>query len=79
MKKYCLACGSLLGDDGICSNTSCKRRVLQTDVKEKREAAVDSKTKKDSDLVSARAQSKIKALSAAKVKAKAINLNIRGL
>lgn len=79
MKKYCLSCGSLLGDDGICSNTSCKRRVLQTEAKEKRALAVESKAQEDNKRVSARSTLKVKALDVAKVKAKAINLNIRSI
>ena len=79
MKKYCLACGALLDEDGICSNSACKRRILQTAAKEKRALAVESKAKEDNKRVSARADLKVKALNVAKVKAKAINLNIRGI
>ena len=79
MKKYCLACGSLLNEDGICSNVACKRRALQTAAKEKRALAVESKAKEDNKRLSARATLKVKALDVAKVKAKAINLNIRGI
>lgn len=79
MKKYCLACGSLLNEDGICSNATCKRRALQTTAKEKRALAVESKTKEDNERLTARATLKVKALDIAKVKAKAINLNIRGI
>ena len=79
MKKYCLACGSLLNEDGICSNATCKRRALQTTAKEKRALADESKTNEENKRVSARAVLKVKALNVAKIKAKAINLNIRGI
>lgn len=37
--KYCTACGSVCGDDGICTNTKCVRRKLQLKQKAAREAA----------------------------------------
>lgn len=42
IKKYCPACGSLLDNEGICSNVKCKRRALQIEALEKKEEALST-------------------------------------
>lgn len=73
MKRYCLACGNALDENGLCINAKCKRAKLQSVAKEKREAATAEKNKKDKVRLEIRALGKAKSLNLYKSKAKALN------
>lgn len=45
IKRYCLACGAELDQEGICTRETCPRRKLQLDAKAKKEAAEKAKEK----------------------------------
>ena len=56
--NYCLACGSDLGADGICTNEACMRRKLQLAQKEAQEAADKAKEAEERCRMSTRASNK---------------------
>lgn len=74
MKKYCIACGSSLDADGICTNEGCKRRSLQVIAKNKKELADNSQTQTQTAKLAARSTLKADALSMARAKARALSL-----
>lgn len=42
-KKYCIACGAELDDEGICTREKCPRRALQLKQKAAREASEEAR------------------------------------
>ena len=74
MKKYCIACGSSLDADGICTNENCKRRALQIAAKTAKTLATSKDEINQTARIATRSTLKADALSAAKAKAKALSL-----
>lgn len=67
-RSYCPACGHELDENGVCTNESCPRRVMQKDVNAKQEAA--EKAREDQK------QQAALALKSLKENAKAYSLNL---
>lgn len=56
--KFCMACGTALDDDGICTNEKCKRRKLQLALEDTKDKAGEAKTAAESTKLQARATAK---------------------
>lgn len=64
MAQYCKACGAALGEDGICTNETCKRRALQLAAKNAQAAADEAKSNEQSTRLAKRAKAKTSFLGA---------------
>ena len=74
MKNYCIACGSSLDAEGICSNKNCKRRALQLAAKTAKTLATSKTKTAQTARLATRSTLKADALGMAKAKARALSL-----